>query len=287
MSKEIINDLSEKQLNLGYWLITHQEQLKKWLKIFLIAVAGVFWLITFIELGIYLAHLPDDQKIIKGIIENSVDFKSFQEKHRLAPLEFGSPMVIYNGQNRYDFAVSVANPNLDRGVKRIEYQFVSGNFISPTGTAVILAAQRTYLVSLGNTSRARLNGASLKILSQEWQRLTEKPDFSQPAVFIDGIDIVKDQFEQGKSRYVASFIAENLTNHNFWTADFLVALYSGQRLVGINKVVLDSFLSGEKRPAEVSWYDPINSVSRVEVFPAIDVYSPENRFLTPGQVQEE
>lgn len=283
MEDQNIGGISERELKFGYWWLTHQEIFKKFIKIAVGAIAGIFWLITFYQLAIYIIGLPQDRELPLSIVNTNIDFASFFAKHKLEPLIFSEPQVIYSGNNLYDIVASVSNPNLDRGVKNFEYRFISGDFISATQTAVILPGQKIYLLVLANQSNIRLNNASLEIIKTVWQGLTERRNLSQSLVGTSDIETDR-QSESG--RYSITFTATNNSTCNFWQADFEVILWNQQKIVGINKTSIESFISGEQREITISWFEPLPRVDRVEIVPIIDVYHADNEYVIPGEAHE-
>jgi len=280
MANQKIDDVSEDQLKFGYWLLTHKDQLKNWLKYFLICLSSVLWLMVFYNLTIYIIGLPQDDQIIQGIASQVVDFKGFAERNAIQPLQISAVQLIPTGNNHYDFVVPIANPNLNRGVLKLVYQFTAGAYTTPTATAVLLPAEHNYLMSLDNVSPVRLNNASLKIITTNWESLWNKINYPKPVVEVSNIT----SFNDDKfSRLAVNFQAKNLSVNNFWNVDFKVVLFSDNRIVGANRLTLDQFLSGEIREVEVNWYDPLPRVNKIEIVPMIDVYNSDNIFQIPGQ----
>lgn len=282
MDKQLIDDVSEDQLKFGYWVLTHKDRLKQWLKFFLIGLSSIFWLITFYNLAVYIIDLPQDKQIMEGVAFQAINFQDFAAKNRPQPLQISGVQLIYTGDNHYDFVAPIANANVNRGMIKLVYQFTAGSYVTPTATAVILPAEHNYLLSLGNVSQTRLNNASLKIISQSWEGVLSKLNYPQPVVEITDLS----SFNDNKfSRLAVNFKAKNLSADNFWEAGFNVVLFSDNRIVGANRITLERFLSGETREAEVNWYDPLPRISKVDVVPMINVYDLNNRLQVPGSVQ--
>src|SRR3989338_8406270 len=217
MANQIIDNVSEGQLKFGYWLVTHKNQLKDWLKYFLIGLNSLLWLLVFYNLTVYLIGLPQDRQIVESIASQAVDFQGFMARNKTQPLQVSDVQLIYTGNNRYDFVVPVANPNLTRGMVKLVYQFTAGSYVTPTATAVLLPAEHNYLTSLANVSPTRLNNASLKIISQTWERLWNKVNYPRPVAVVSETAILNDvKF----SRLAVDFKVKNASFNNFWEADF-------------------------------------------------------------------
>ena len=282
-----IHDLSERQLKFGYWLLTHSQDFKKALIIALIAISAVFWGLAIYGLTVYLLSGKQDQQIIQGIVNNTIDFEGFRLRNKPQALVLSEPVLIYTGNNQYDFAVEAYNPNLKRGVASLLYFFTAGDFTTVTSSVVIWPGQKVLLLSLANQTVRRLTNPGLRVSSLGWQPLGSPAIDSE----IEPVTVSDIKFTQGspgsQARSFVTFTARNNTFKNFWDVDFQAALYSGNNLVGVNQIRVNEFLSEETRFLEMSWFESLPRVSRVEVTPLADIYESGNFYSLPGQVEED
>jgi len=282
MDEYQIDELSNKQLKLGYWYITHRDRLKKTGIILLGLAVVVIWTVVLFGLVKYVISLSRDSGLVAEIVATRVDYESFFARNKPQDLTVAPAEVIYNGENSYDFWSLVSNPNQNRGVADLSYQFLSGDFITPTSSVTVLPGQSVYLLSLANLSETRLASARLNIINIQWQSwrspsvFTENPIITgQPAFYTDA----------ETTRSWVSFTAANQSIYNFWEVDFQAILFSGSRVIGVNRLRLERFLAGSEREVEISWFDRLPRVSRVEIVPVTDVYDRDNFFSLPGQVE--
>lgn len=282
-----IHDLSERQLKFGYWLLTHARNFKKALIIALIAISGVFWGLAIYGLTVYLLGNEQDQRIIQGIVNNTLDFEGFRQRHKPQELVFGAAELIYTGNNKYDFSAEVYNPNLNRGAVVLSYYFTAGDFTTATDSVAIWPGQKVLLLSLANQTVKRLDKALLHIADLNWQPLTGASAVETGTEPVTVSEIEFTQGSAGKARSYVTFTARNNTFKNFWTTDFQAALYSGNNLVGVNQIRVNEFLAEETRALEMSWFESLPGVSRVEVTPLVNIYDRANFYSLPGQAIEE
>ncbi|MCX6785334.1 MAG: hypothetical protein NTZ18_00595 [Candidatus Komeilibacteria bacterium] len=282
MEEYKIDDVSEDQLKTGYWLLTHQQQLKKFLVGFLIFTAAAIWAIVIYGLTVFISQSPQDQAIVSGIINSHLDFADFRAKIKPQPLEFSAVQIIYTGNDKYDFVAEAFNPNERRGVLKLTYQFLSGDYLTPTATAVILPKQKIYLFSLANDSLLPLSSVTLKIKDVVWADLAASGKFSDPLFNFSEIGFRRDQ---QSGRFSAAFTATNNTLANFWSVDLQAVLFSGSAIIGVNQINLERFLGEEKRDVTISWFERLPQVTGAAVVPVVDVYDPANFFTTPGLPQ--
>ena len=184
MEEYKIDDLSDKELNWGYWVISHKGEIKKYGTYLLALVCLLIWIKPVWGLVVYLAELPQDQAIIMSLARQGIDFSGLREKSRVEELRITPAQAIYTGDNQYDFLAQAINPNLNRGVAELKYRFVSGTFASPTGTIAILPSQTVYLLSLANQSPIRLSSPVLEIISLRWQNIRQRLESSENPIVI-------------------------------------------------------------------------------------------------------
>jgi hypothetical protein len=279
MEEYKIDDISEDQLKTGYWLLTHTAQIKKILVGFLIFTVAAIWAIVIYGLTVFIVQTPQDQAIGNSLINNRLDFVSFRQKTKPLPLEFSAVKVIYSGSDKYDFVAEAYNPNERRGVAKLSYQFVSGDYLTPTASVVILPKQKVYLFSLANDSLLSLNSAVLKIGEVSWVGIAQSSQFKDPLVSFSEISFYRDQ---QSGRFSATFAATNNTLHNFWSVDLEAVLFSGSAIIGVNQINLERFLGEETREVEISWFERLPQVTEAVIVPVVNVYDPNNFFTTPG-----
>lgn len=278
-----IHDVSEKELKFGSWLLANQAKVKKILVLILLLFCvitvgyGIFGFLTYA-----LEFQKDKQTLGLGTL-NFIDFAGYQARNRPQDLEISEPQVIYNGGSQYDFVAQAKNPNERRGAEKLLFQFVSGDFVSPVLSAVILPGQSVYLLSLGNFSQKRLTKANLNILDVKWQSLrsgqiTEKLDikFTEP----------KFNITSDNSHAWISFTATNESLKNIWEVVWQAVLFSGRRIVAVNQITSERFLSGESRQIEMSWFEKLPKVTQIIAIPIVNIYNEDNFFEIPAQAKE-
>jgi len=278
-----IHDISDKELKIGYWLISRKEQFKKAMAALIGLIALAFWAPSIIGWAVYLNQLPQDQEIIQSLTRSVIDFEAWHSRVKPKELQLTQAQVIYSGSDKYDFVASAYNPNLNRGVKRLEFRFISGDFMTPVSSIVILPGQKVYLMSLGNQSDRRLTSAELEIVSAKWQGLRERLPIENPKIEISNI---RYSSLGNNARAVLRFTAVNQTLYNYWQGVFQAVLFNNNRIVGVNQFYAEEFMALEERDLEISWFESLPSVGQTEVVPVFYFYNVDNYFVIPGQATE-
>jgi len=278
-----IHDISEKELKFGSWLLANQAKIKKVLVLTLLLFCvitvgyGIFGFLT------YALEMQKDKKMLAPLTLNFIDFVGYQVRNLPKPLEISEPQVIYNGGSQYDFVAQVKNPNEKRGVKKLEFQFVSGDFLSPVLSTVILPGQSVYLLSLGNNTQKRLTKANLVIIGIEWQNLRNRQ--SQEEINLK-VTEPKLNISSDNSHVWISFTAINESLKNIWEVDWQAILFSGRRIVAVNQITSEQFLGGESRQVEISWFEKLPKITEIIVVPFVNIYDEDNFFEIPAQAKD-
>jgi len=280
MEEYKIDDLSDKELKWGYWFISHKEELKKYGAYLLALVCLLIWIKPVWGLVVYLSELPQDQAIIMSLTRPGIDFSALREKSRVEELRITPARAIYTGDNQYDFLAQATNLNLNRGVAELKYRFVSGAFVSPTGTIAILPNRTVYLLSLANQSPIRLSSPVLEIISLRWQSIRQRLESSENPIVISQPTFGPNE---DNSRFLINFLAKNESLKNIWEVRFQGILFAGNNIVSVNQITMEEFISGQSREVEISWFERLPGVSRVEVIPVVDVFDENNFFEISSQ----
>ncbi|MFH1291781.1 MAG: hypothetical protein ABIH87_01105 [bacterium] len=283
------NELTEKQLKLGYWWITNKLLVKKILTMLLGAVG--FSLLAYGAWGFadwFIGSGVSERAGTALLTENLTDYTFFRESNQPKPMVTQSPLVLSSGEGRYDLVAKISNPN-HRWWVEFSYKFSGADSSDQIYTEYLLPTDTRYIYVLGvKTERKPI--PALEIMDVHWHRVDGH--FVQPDYLTWATERLDFTIENPKynppdpnspipvSR--ASFRVINGTAYSYVAAPFFVALYSGSRLVGVNRVVATRFLAGSTRDIEASWFTDLPSVTRVEVLPELNIF--DNKiYLKPGE----
>lgn len=271
-------DLSEQQLKFASWYVYHKILLSKIFIGFLILLNVIFWGYGLYGLTNY--YLIDGPRFNQAMRElgRFPNFSAINAKTEPQSLGVGITEVLSAGKGKYDLAAKVSNSN-PVWYAEFDYDFVADGKALPTRHGFILPGEEKFLINLGVESTSRVRQASLELSNLHWQRIDPHviPDYSAwkgerfnfvfedvkflPAVIRDTITVSR-----------VTFNAKNLTAYGFWDVGFYIFLYRGSSLAGINYITLEEFLSGQTRPVEVSWFEPLPSVTQVKVVPEVNIF---------------
>lgn len=280
-------------LKISYWFVSHKLFFKKLLIIGLIILnVGLFGWTIFQTLIILVVQEKDFQQMLGGLTYDLIDYQYFNQKIKAKDLELLSLDILPVTEGRYDIVARVKNPNSDWVVKKVIYQFISGDKVIAEKTSFIFPGEEKFL-AVFNTEPTSLGGVTLRFKEISWQRELNFADFSPQYLNFDISEInimTPSQLSiRGKLPVTkVTFKVKNQSAYNFWQVGFYVALYSGSKLIGLNYTLLDQFKSGEEKRAEVNWIQSLSTPNRAEILPEVDILNPDVYMpfeLGPGEVK--
>ena len=285
-----------RKLSIGLWYVEHKIQLRKLLISLLLFVSAISWSYTIYGFAYYFSRgmaedrLLAEQLVHSGIINHEAVLSASAKDLII------SPVSVITTNKKFDFYTKITNPNQQHGAQFIYY------FLTPEGETeksnqFILPGESKYLISLSNEYNFKPSGVQLKFENYSWKKVKrhEIPDWKK---YRDGrinITVSDKEFvsaaESGLSDKIKlnhlEFNVENESIYNYWSIDFIILLYSGSSIVGVNKYTIDEFLSGEVRSADMSWPGAISRVSKIEIKPEINIFKDDIYIKYEGGVGEE
>jgi len=283
------NKLTEDQLKVGYWWVTHKVLVKKVFTAVLAVVA--FSLLGYGAWGFadwfFGSGVRERQEI--GLLTQSwTDYAFFRESAQPDPMVTQSAETITAGEGRYDMVAKVSNPN-QRWWMEFDYRFVGGGFEDAYKRGYLLPTEAKYLYSLSVESDSKPQ-AALEVAEVRMHRVDNhvvQPDYRMWATarlnfIIEDIKFAEPEKDSPIPISRASFNVTNDTAFGYVSVPFFVTLLSGNRVVGVNRVVISQLRAGDTRHVEASWFNDLPNVTRVEVNPEINIFD-DGVYLKPGE----
>jgi len=277
-------NMSERQLGLAYWFVTHKILLKKiFIGAFIVFDAiflfyGLYGFVDYFFIGgpreaQYLAQLP----------KNLVNLDAIY-KERARNLEIlGTYLIPSSG--KYDLAAKIRNPNGNWWAS-FDYYFMLEGRPTEIKQGFVLPGDEKFILSLANAvPGGGARTASFFIDKIRWQKIDAHTIPNYEAwkkvnlnFLVSGIVFNGAVKTDSKVFSQADFKVKNLSANDFWQVDFIVILYRGPVLAGANFVRTERFNSSDERDLSLIWYESIPGVSKVEILPEVNVFD-ENNYI--------
>ncbi|MFH0805097.1 MAG: hypothetical protein V1916_02790, partial [Patescibacteria group bacterium] len=273
-------DLSALWLKVTYVTLTNRDNLKKWWVILLIAL-DVFMVVFVVTNGVlYLVGIPKQRQLLLSIAASAVDYPAIRQRSKPLPLEIVTTAAIPVSKGKYDLVTQVKNPNTQWFASRVNYTYTLDGKDGDVLTEFVQPTVDTYLAVLGTSySGTAAPAVAVKLNSVEWQRI-DHPD-RLAAIRFEVSQTATATITDPKTNAAAYRVTATVTNRSyqsFWQTRFAVALYSGDRLVGLAFVYPTpaKFGAGEERSIQAQWPPLPVSVTSVSIVPAFNLLDPAN-----------
>ncbi len=272
---------SERQLGLAYWFVTHKILLKKIGIGILIAVSSLFLLYGLYGFADYFFITgPAERQLISQLPKNLVNFDIIH-KEAAQSLRVLNTYLIPSG-GKYDLAAKIGNPN-DKWQAEFEYQFIIDGAPAGIKNGFILPGEEKYIFDLALERPKGAKNVSLTINRVRWQKINphqipdydiwKKVRFNFPVSDISFDGAVR---ADAKVFSQAKFTVKNSSAFDFWLVNFSIVLYRGPVIAGVNVAGIDRFYANAEKDAVAAWYEPIPGITRVEIYPEVNIFDEEN-----------
>ena len=276
---------SDRQLESAIWYVKHKLILRKIVVGLIVAVDAALLGLAFKGIGLEFLGFEKRQTQEYDLLRTAIPEYAARQASRPADLELGGIELIRVG-GAVDVAVRVRNPNADWYAK-FEYAIGVGDKVEKASDGFLLPAEeRLFTRSILGASAGT---TVFNIENISWRRVRKSEVGGDFAKWRDerlNFTVSDTRFSsavvQGKGELSRVYFSiKNETAFGYREPTFLILLYRGSRLVGVQNVVLEKLASGQTREVEASWVDRVGSVTNIEVAPVIDIMD-EAVYLKPS-----
>ncbi len=271
MDKTSSSDLTDSQLKLSYWYVTHKLSLRRAWRIFVIVVVCLIWSYIIWQLVIFGMTYKSLQQNIQTMLFSPDMSLSAIEKSAPQPLSI-SDMNVLGSNNEYNYLVQVNNSN-NNWLAQFQYRFTTPSSTEQDfHSGFVLPGDHKYLMDLSKASPS----ASLEIRDMNWSKVNkfELTQNKMSQFIIDNIDITKPSNASDPTKVY--FTIKNDSAYSYWEVDLQVLLMSNGSIVGINHIILNSFRYGENRGVNILWNNPVSNVDSAIVIPNLNILDGSN-----------
>ena len=280
--------LGSKELVRGIWYVRHKLLIRKILLGLLTT-----WCVITAGIGIFVwgkyvsFDVWNDRDLYVSQVLEFPNYTAIQPLYEARQIVLGDVDIFRGSEDTYDFVTSVSNPNTAMiAFVTFHYEFPNGQ--TPPQMATLLPGRDGFLTLVGFESDAFPSRAQVVIDDIAWDRIN--PHFIQdPLGYMDA----RLQFLPENLVFTPAGVDEatlgsrltfDLTNnsvYSYWQADFLIELFRGSQRVGVLFLAETTFTAGETRSIDYQLFQNLQSVSRINVTPLINVFD-DSVFLPVG-----
>ena len=292
-----LEDLSVNKLNFGLWYVEHIKQVRLSLIIFLIIISIASWAYFIYSFTYYIFRgMNEDEVIIKQLIEINSISHNYLAQSAAKNLITYQVQVLPSTNKKYDLLVQIKNSNL-KSWCRFNYYFLVNNQKTKQQSSFIFPGESKYLFALAQNFSYQPADVQLVIENLNWQKVNQHqiPDWDD--YYNSHFDIINTDIkfipasQSGLSQKLGlnqlSFNSYNKTPFNYWQVDYLILLFSNNKIININRYVLADFMSGQTRLIQLNWPDSISRVDEVKIIPEINIMDNNIYIKYEGKTQQD
>lgn len=179
------------------------------------------------------------------------------------------------GNNSYDLAASIRNPNEVLSSRRLEYEFVLsdrfGVVLQKSGRSFIFPQDSAYIIEANiKTDRIPVK-VKFNITDPGWElKAVERPNIAVGK---------KDYRVETIGDKISSVIVSDLTNrtpYNLRETEVRAVIFDrNQNVLGVSKIILDNFRTGTQREVKFIWpHELKGEIGTIEVEPRANTLDP-------------
>ncbi|HNX10896.1 MAG TPA: hypothetical protein PKI61_02035 [bacterium] len=268
------------RLNFGLWIVSHRRTFIIILIVVLLALSAVFYGYSIYS---YVDYFFFGGKKERAAIEQLATDQAIADIQKLrnnsTPLQLGGVQT-FSHDGKYDFLTQIVNPNKDF-YSDFQYCIYSGEEELACQSGFILPSETKYFSILNQELKGYPGSVALKLKEQGWQRI-DAHDYPNWPEFVKNhlnFSITNATFKSAKQTTISEkldldtveFTIANNTSYGYFDVPLNIVVFSGNLPVGVNLYGLNNFASGESRNIKIVWPNSLPTVSRVEVYPSLNI----------------
>jgi len=286
---DVTSDFSNRELKLSRWYLKHK---------ILLGQIGIGILIVFcittifyssIMWGLYLfSGFEKDEQLRRDQVAEFVDNRAIYGRFAATPLIIDSPKIFQEQGDKVTFSSNVSNPN-NRHIATVTYRFTYSGGQTDLEEAIILPASKRPLSVFGHQTTNRPTTIRLQIENVKWQKINphEIPD---PVEYIndhfswqiENFNFVRGSVLDNMPSHQISFDISNNSVYSYWAPQFYIELLDIDQIVGVLKVELEQFRSGETRTVDIRSLTDLQNVTDLSIYPIVDPFD-QTEIIPPGR----
>ncbi len=289
--------ITTKQLEIGLWYVEHKRHFRMALIGFLILISAVSWVYSIYGFAYYIARgMSEDDILIKQMMQVNSAGHDYITQIGARSLALGPVEIIRSSDKKYDLYTMLKNDNPKWWVE-FDYYFKAAGQQTKKSKGYVLPEEVRYLVALAEDFSYYPEGAELIMENISWRRInqhkiTDWESYRDSRLNIKSTDLkfipaYASELSEKLGLNQLSFKAVNHTAYNYWSVGFMILVYSGNQITGVNHYILYDFMSEQERLVEISWPGNLGRADTVEIIPEINIMADDIYIKYDGGVGQE
>ncbi|MFH0854448.1 MAG: hypothetical protein V1891_03070 [bacterium] len=276
-----LNPISNKDLERGYWFVTHKIFLKRLgYSFFILFNILIISFNAYKIINFYTVEAEKHEREMQELFSMHIDYEPIHKSNQPSPPQIGQIKILSSGRKNdkgtYDLIAQIYNPN-EKFKIEFDYQFICNSQSLILKHTYVLPGQKKIIADFGLNLLNHNNNAQVKIINLQYERISAH-EIADPISFINDRlifeikNVEMNKIEEAKNVYKISYDFENKSAYNYWDLGLTTLLYKDSEIVGIDYIALEKFQSGEKKEIELTWYEYLPTTIKVSIIPEADVF---------------
>jgi len=273
------------------WWINHRNLFKN-IGLIILAVfdAGLLLYTGWVLLDTYALSFGKEQTAVANLVlTGQSELHDFSDTVAAKPLTFGEVFVTPAGdQKNYDLSVLISNSNTD-WYATFTYSFVLKDGETASQSGFILPSEERPLVLLQATE-SKPTTVSLNLSDVQWHRVDPHEIYDYPTWGREHLNLPLSDVSFARetdTSAVLSFTVENASAYSYWQPSFVAVLWRGSAIGGVMRLTTAGLTSGEEKQISARWLGTVPAVTKVEVYPEINIFSTDAYSSLQGENPED
>jgi hypothetical protein len=278
MSNNIYNNLSDDELKVSYWYVTHRVLLRK-LGIAVLGLIGL-GLVLYGAWGLInfygIANTQSDE-IAGAVGQDKLNYDLLAEANKPRDLVVLDTQVISSGDGLIDAVSQIQNPNLQWYVESFDYYYLFGETQTETQSSFILPGQTKFALQLGTETLP--GNPNLVVDNIKWQKVSDYESLAEKMLQFEirSAKITSSKqtgISDKESIATVDFEVVNKSFYNYWDPVFVVLVYRGDSVIAATKTTLKGINTGEVKTESINLFQAIPSGAQLQIVPDINILDP-------------
>ncbi len=269
--------ISPKEIDRAYFFLTHKKLFIKIAFGFAILVLAIIYVVLIINI-ITLVRTPSFSNMAAQL-SGTINWASYHASRAPQPILTTTTKFVPLGDGRYNLVAFVENPNDDWSAKSFQYKFVVNGQELQIEESFLNPAEKRMILEMGYNSPVSIQELQFNVGNVSWRRFeNDIPEINWDIsnVSYKPARTVTIENEAVDVPASVNWTATNLSLYDFWEVGWQIALFDGDRLIGVNQVNSVDFMSLESREMSPAWLKELPRVNKVEIFPVVDWLDKDN-----------
>ncbi len=270
-----MEEISDHDLQWGFWWNEHQAQVKKSILIAVIAILSLLVLYSSWQFIDWLASWRAEKEMYSVLTSQQVNFAGWWQKNKPAMPELGKVFIVPAAPGFYDLVVTVKNPNIRWAVLDFNYSFeVDGEIYK--GQSFLLPMEDKYLLSLAVPASRRPGSATIEIADLKWQRIKDVTEYTAPNFIVEDQDL-QQVTAPGKDTPAnkLNFKLTNQSPYGYREVVVTALLLASGSVQAVGQQTIPAIDSGEAQPITFYWPQNDSMINSMVVKAEVNVLKPE------------